>query len=205
MIRLLILAWLLAPGDGWVALFNGKDLKGWSGDPRLWKVENGVIVASTDQQSTEQNTFLIYEKPFADFHLKAEVRLRNGNSGIHFRSKAHDGPGWIVSGYQADFSEDGDRSAWGNFYEERGRGRNVMKTTDEGWRKGKALVRHQDWNTVEVMAEGNRIRVFLNGTMTIDTTDDKARDGVIAIQLHRGVPMQVEVRSILVKPLGGSR
>lgn len=187
--------------EGWMLLFNGKDLAGWSGDPRLWTVENGLIAGSTDKAQIEQNTFLIYEKPFSDFHLKADVKLRNGNSGIQFRSTAHPGPGWVVGGYQADFSEDGEKSAWGNLYEEKGRARRLMKTPDEGWQVGRKVYRKGDWNTIEVRAEGNRLRIWLNGQPTVDLTDDKARTGVIALQLHRGDPMRVEFRNLKLRPL----
>jgi hypothetical protein len=187
--------------EGYVLLFNGKDLAGWTGDPRLWKVENGILLGSTDGNPISQNTFLIYDKPFADFDLKADVRLRNGNSGIQLRSAAQPGPGWVVTGYQADFSEDGERSAWGNFYEEKGRGRGVMSTPDQGWQIGRRLYRKGDWNSIEVRAEGPRMRIWVNGGLTIDLTDDKARSGVIALQVHRGDPMRVEFRNFRLKPL----
>lgn len=195
-------ALLAAASSGeFVDLFNGKDLTGWRGDPAVWKVQQGTIVGTTDGHAIEHNTFLIHEKPVRDFHLKAQVRLRNNNSGIQFRSTVLDEAKWIVSGYQADFSEAGDRSAWGNFYEERGRSRTLMKTPDEGWQKGKLVYRKGDWNTVEVIAIGSQFRILLNGTETINTTDDKVREGVLAIQLHNGAPMRVEVRRIQIKTL----
>ena len=187
--------------EGYRLLFNGMNLDGWDGDPALWSVQDGAIVGSSDGHPFKQNTFLIYKRQYADFILKAEVRLRNHNSGIQFRSTALPEPGWVVAGYQADFSEASDRSAWGNFYEEKGRGRNVMKTPDEGWQKAQKVVRHGDWNQYEILAQGNHIRLKLNGVVTIDTTDDKASTGVIAIQLHAGEPMKVEVRGVKLKPL----
>ena len=187
--------------QGYLLLFNGRNLDGWDGDPALWSVENGVIVGSSDGHPFKVNTFLIYKKPFAEFILKADVKLRNHNSGLQFRSVQLPGPGWIVSGYQADFSEAGDRSAWGNFYEERGRSRSVMKTPDEGWQIGQKVYRKGDWNTYEILADGPHIRLKLNGTQTIDATDDKASSGIIAIQLHAGEPMRVEVRNIKLKVL----
>jgi mannose-6-phosphate isomerase-like protein (cupin superfamily) len=183
-------------GEGYVLLFNGRDLEGWEGDRRFWKVDDGAIVGSTDEQAAGENTFLIYTRPFADFHLKADVRLRNHNSGIQFRSRVLPGPGHVVTGYQADFSDAGERSAWGNFYEEKGRGRGVMKTPDEGWQKGKSLVRPKEWNSLEVLAQGNRIQIKLNGAVTIETTDDLAASGIIAIQLHKGEKMRVECRNL---------
>jgi hypothetical protein len=195
----LITAGVLAAQDGFVPLFNGKNLDGWEGAAGLWSVENGVLVGSSDGRKIAQNTFLIYRKPFADFILRFDVKLRNGNSGMQFRSTRLEN--FVVTGYQADVSDAGDRSAWGNFYEEKGRGRNVMKTPDEGWQKAKSVLRPGGWNSYEVFAQGNRIRLTFNGVVTIDTTDDKARDGVIAIQLHMGDPMRVEYRNIRIKPL----
>jgi hypothetical protein len=184
-------------------LFNGKSLAGWEGMPEVWSVKNGAIVGSTGTRKIEQNTFLIYRKPQENFILRAEVRLRNGNSGIQFRSRELPGPGWVVSGYQADLSEAGERSAWGNFYEERGRSRTMMKTPDEGWLKAEPVVRQNDWNSYEIFADGPRIRLTLNGVVTIDTTESKWLAGIIALQLHSGEPMQVEFRSIRLKRLPG--
>ena len=143
--------------------------------------------------------FLYTEKTYSDFVLKAEIRLRNGNSGIQFRSKVF--PDWVVKGYQADASYAGERSAWGNFYEEKGRGRNVMKTMDEGWQKAKDLLREGDWNEYEILVQGSRIRLMFNGRVTIDTKDHESLSGVIGFQLHTGDPMKVEFRNIKLKPL----
>jgi len=95
----------------------------------------------------------------------------------------------------------GERSAWGNFYEEKGRGRNVMKTIDEGWQKAKDLLRVGDWNGYEILAQGSRIRLTFNGQVTIDTEDHESPTGVIGFQLHTGDPMKVEFRNIKLKPL----
>ena len=185
--------------QGYTLLFNGRTLAGWDGDPRLWRVEDGAIVGSSDEHSIKQNTFLIHERPFSDFILRLELKLRNGNTGIQFRSEVF--PDWVVKGYQADASDAGERSAWGNFYEEKGRGRNVMVTPAEGWLKGKSVVRVGDWNEYEIYANGSHVRLTLNGLVTIDTRDDQASDGVIAIQLHSGKPMEVRLRNIRIKEL----
>ena len=185
--------------DGYILLFNGKNLDGWRGDTALWSVQDGAITGTTDAHPITENTFLIYRDRFADFVLRFDIKLRNHNSGVQFRSTPL--PNFVVTGYQADASEVGDHSAWGNFYEEKGRGRAVMKTEDEGWQKAKALVRHGDWNSYEVVAQGSHIRLMFNGVQTIDLNDDKAKDGVIALQLHAGVAMRVEFRNIRLKAL----
>jgi hypothetical protein len=105
---------LRAAGDGeWMPLFDAKALNGWEGDPRVRTVENGAIVGTTDTDKVDQSTFFIHRDPVADFHLMVEVKLRNHNSGIQFRSQCVEDPGWIVAGYQTDFSDAGDNSAWG--------------------------------------------------------------------------------------------
>jgi len=91
--------------EGFELLFDGRSLEGWDGDPNLWSVSDGAIVGSSDGHAGETNTYLILDRRFADFVLRLEVRLRNGNSGIQFRSRHIQGPGWIVHGYQADFSD----------------------------------------------------------------------------------------------------
>jgi hypothetical protein len=188
--------------EGYKPLFNGKNLAGWDGDPALWSVENGVIVGSSDKHPFTVNTFLVYKhRTYANFILKGDIRLRNHNSGIQFRSELFPGPGWIVAGYQADASDVGDHSAWGNFYEERGRGRNIMKSPDEGWQKAKAVLRKGDWNSYEILADGPHIRLTFNGVVTIDTEDSKSPAGVIALQMHAGELMRVEFRNLKIKTL----
>jgi hypothetical protein len=188
--------------EGFTLLFNGKNLDGWEGDPVLWSVQNEAIVGLSDGHPFKVNTFLIYKKrEFSDFVLKASIKLRNHNSGIQFRSEQLPGSGWIVKGLQADASDVGDKSAWGNFYEERGRSRTMMKTPDEGWLKAKPVLRKQDWNAYEILADGPHIRLTFNGVVTIDTQETQRLGGLIALQLHAGEPMRVEFRDLKIKVL----
>jgi hypothetical protein len=194
---LLVLGWALAqsPSEkGFHALFDGKSLNGWDGDPRLWSVRDGAIVGSTDGISLKSNSFLIYRKSeFGDFVLRAQVKLRNHNSGIQFRSEAL--PDWVVRGYQADMAEN---NWWGSIYDERGK-RGVLVN---GW-KGKAekVVRPDDWNDVEVRCQGDHIQVSVNGLVTAQLEDSARRSGIIALQIHQGPPMQVMFRNIRIQEL----
>ncbi|MBI3694428.1 MAG: DUF1080 domain-containing protein [Acidobacteria bacterium] len=176
--------------EGYILLFNGKDLTGWEGEPALWSVKDGVLVGSTEGHPLQHNTFLITKDSYSDFVLKLEIKLRNHNSGIQFRSKR--APEYVVSGYQADAAEG---NWWGSLYEERGRGVLV-----NGWKgKGEKVVKASDWNQYEITARGNHIQLKLNGLVTAELDDDKARDGIIALQLHQGPPMQVEFRNMKLK------
>lgn len=136
-----------------VEIFNGVDLTGWEGNPRLWSVEDGAITGRTppDPENPERgiikhNTFLIWKAgTVRDFELSFQYRIVAGNSGVQYRSHelepGESGP--IVSGYQADF-EAGTKYS-GILYEEKGRGilalrgqKTVIKPASDSEAKGKA-------------------------------------------------------------------
>lgn len=103
-------------------IFDGKSLKGWEGDTRYWRVENGILTGEiTPEKPLEKNSFLIWTggRP-ADFEFKANFRIsESGNSGVNYRSeKVKDIP-FALKGYQADI--DGKKNYTGQNYEERKR------------------------------------------------------------------------------------
>ena len=174
-------------------LFNGKDLSGWvtPDDKALFKVEDGEIVGRT-QGDLKKNEFLVTEKPYGDFVLKAKVKIRNGNSGIQFRSKRQ--PDGVVSGPQADVAD----GFWGLFYEERGRG--ILERYPE--EKANALVKKDDWNDFVITAKGDHVTIDLNGTRVIDRKDPMfAKEGIIALQVHVGPAMEVRYKDLQIKVL----
>ena len=182
-----------AAQDGFKPLFNGKNLDGWDGDPRLWKVRDGMIVGSTEGVKLTSNSFLITRRSYGNFILRVRMKLRNHNSGIQFRSEAL--PNWVVRGYQADAAEN---NYWGCIYDERGT-RGIMA---DGWKgKGEKVVRLKDWNDYEILCDGDHIQLKLNGLVTADIHDSARLAGVIALQLHQGPPMEVYFRDIRIKEL----
>jgi hypothetical protein len=180
-------------GHGFKPLFDGKSLDGWvtPDDKDLFTVEDGAIVGRT-KGDLKKNEFLATDKTYGDFVLKAKVKLRNGNSGIQFRSKR--APDGAVSGPQADVAD----SYWGLFYEERGRG--ILERYPEA--KAKQIVKDGDWNEFVVTAKGDHVTIDLNGTRVIDRTDEKIPgSGIIALQVHAGPAMEVRFKDLEVKPL----
>jgi hypothetical protein len=184
---------------GFVPLFNGKTLAGWQGDPRLWKAENGLIVGSTEGNPLEQNTFLSTKKSYGDFMLRIKVKLRNHNSGVQFRSEQRDE--YVVAGYQADVAE---QKYFGMLYKEKAGG--IMAywkaLAPEEQQKIHAASKQGDWNEYEIMCKGDHIKMTLNGYTTCDIQDPEgAKEGIIALQLHKGDPMQVSFKDIYIKEL----
>jgi 3-keto-disaccharide hydrolase len=176
------------------ALFNGKDLNGWvtPEDKSLFVVEDGEIVGRT-KGDLKKNEFLVTDKSYGDFVLKAKVKFRNGNSGIQFRSKrADDG---VVSGPQADVAD----GYWGLLYEEKGRG--ILERYPE--EKANEIVKKDDWNEFVITAKGTHVTIDLNGTRVIDRDDPKFdKEGIIALQVHVGPAMEVRYKDLEIQELG---
>src|SRR5437660_12610053 len=90
---------------GFELIFDGKTLKGWEGDPKYWRVENGALVGEiTPETLLKQNSFIIWRGGSTkDFELKVEYRISaNGNSGVNYRSVEVPAAPWAMRGYQAD-------------------------------------------------------------------------------------------------------
>ncbi|MCL4190232.1 MAG: DUF1080 domain-containing protein [Thermoguttaceae bacterium] len=181
--------------EGFSPLFDGKTLDGWHGDMSLWKVQDGMIVGSSEGATLTHNTFLSTKKSYKNFVLKIEFKLRNHNSGVQVRSQQRDD--FVVAGYQADIA---DKRYMGILYEERGRG--ILADVDPG-----EVAKHlkpDGWNEYVITCDGPRLKFELNGFTTVDyteTSDVGAKEGIIALQLHQGPPMQVSFRNIRIKEL----
>jgi putative membrane-bound dehydrogenase-like protein len=175
---------MLATAENAKDLFNGKDLTGWYGDPKLWKVENGEIVGTSP--GIKHNEFLKSHMAAGDFKLTLQVKLtpNKENSGIQFRSEAL--PDGEVKGYQADAGQ----GWWGKLYEERGRA--LL------WdMSGEEHVKKDDWNEYVVIAKGSKIQTFINGKLCVDLDDPKGnKRGIFAFQIHSGGAMQVRYKDL---------
>ena len=127
---LLALPAFAADEAGFKSIFNGKDLTGWEGNPKLWSVKDGTITGITPPSEKDpkrgaitHNTFLVNKDlTVKDFELRFSYRIVNGNSGVQYRSKVQSQGEWgpIVAGYQADF--EAGKTYSGILYEEKGRG-----------------------------------------------------------------------------------
>ena len=201
-------------------LFDGETLKGWKYDAKHWRVENGSIVGEIPRgQTLSSNTWLIWsDGVLKDFELRLQVRLSGlpaANSGIQIRCQA-DSPGH-VSGYQADLDMG---ATWlGRIYDEHGRaliterGSRVL-IDKEGQRKTEVfspanlyapIFREGEWNDYRIVGIGNRIAVFVNGTLFADLVDKQEGEcdlsGQLAFQLHSGPETRVEFRDVELEEL----
>lgn len=186
---------LAAEEPGFIPLFNGKDLAGWEGDTKLWKVQDGAIVG--DSPGIPHNQFLATGEAYGDFELRLQFRLRDGqgNTGVQFRSRRVP-ESTEVSGYQADIGE----KYWGCLYDESRRNKILVQAPESL----AAKLRKSEWNDYSIRAVGDHITLTLNGVTTVDYREpdaDIARSGIIALQVHSGPPLKVEFRNIRIRKL----
>lgn len=217
-----------ADEDGFTPLFDGKTLKGWDGNAKFWRVEDGAIVGQTTADvTTKKNTFLVYkDKEFSDFDLRFSFRVDGGNSGIQYRSELIGD--WFVKGMQADFEDkihDGKDSFSGMYFEENGRmfmgqrGDAVIVTTGKenpakkpsiekigsvGDREElEKVIRRDDWNEYRIVTRGTVSIHIINGhVMSLGLDEDKQNhrsSGILAWQLHAGPPLKIQMKDIRIR------
>jgi putative membrane-bound dehydrogenase-like protein len=181
---------MLATVENAKDLFNGKDLTGWEGATGLWKVENGEIVGSTTT-GLKRNEFLKSQLAAENFRFSLKVKLtpNKENSGVQFRSVPL--PDGEMRGPQADIGA----GWWGKLYEESGRG----LLAKEG---GEKFVKPDEWNEYVVEAVNGSVKIWINGNLCTDYTDEKlARRGIFGLQMHSGGPMEVRFKELKLEVL----
>lgn len=199
---------------GWVWLFDGKTLDGWTknGGTAKFEAKDGMLIGSTTDSKI--NTFLC-KGPYSDFMLEFEVKCdKELNSGVQIRSHIYEkdtpqpsSPKRIrakgeVYGYQCEITFH-DKGTSGNFWDE---GR-WTKWWDDFTNKPEAAKAFKDgeWNKYRIVAKGDHIRSWVNGVPCADFHDATDASGFIGFQVHvvkQGAgPYQVRWKNIKLKEL----
>ena len=211
--------------SGFQPIFDGKTLDGWEGDPKYWRVADGVMTGEiTPETVIKSNTFIIWRGGSPkNFELKVDYRITSGgNSGINYRSvvvpdKVTPANRFAMRGYQCDI--DGQNRYTGNNYEEKGRlflavrgqvthvtgTRTPIVLASLGDNKELASLITNDWNSIHLIIRGNVLMHIVNGHLMSVTIDDDAAgrtmEGLIGVQVHVGPPMKVEYKKWRIKSL----
>ena len=194
-----------------ITLFNGKDIEDWEGNKELWSVVDGEIVAK-NTKPVKVSTYLLPKKgdklrEFSDFRLTAHVKLVTSemHSGVAFWGQLmpEKGDPHTYAGPLVMFP-----SNWGmwDLY-----GRNGLPV-DGG--PAKKVGKQHDWNELEILAVGNRVRVAVNGVQVVDWRDPERKttdkgfgqDGPIGLQLHSNdSPQEVHFKDLILTTFPGEK
>jgi len=190
---MLVTVCIASAQDNNVDLFNGQDLDGWViHGTEKWYVDNGELVCESGPDKAYG--YLSTEKFYNNFELSLEfMQEADGNSGVFIRSTFE---GVKVTGWQAEVAPPGLHT--GGIYESYGRGWLIKPA--EG--KDKSL-KMNHWNTMRIVANGEKITTYLNGVEMVHLEDEKIGKGkgAIALQIHDGGGIKVRWRNIKLKPL----
>ncbi len=207
--------------NGWVSLFDGKTLNGWSVHSGFAKyaAEDGMIVGTAVQGSP--NSFLCTDKEYGDFVLEFEVKCDPAlNSGVQFRShiakeemtfifqdakgqpRATTIPKDRVYGYQVEIATAQSRSC-GGVYDEARRGFFIASIRSND--AAAAAFKDNEWNKYRIECKGLSMKTWVNDVPCVSYKDSLDAKGIIGLQVH-GLgkdfkPYQVRWRNVRIKEL----
>jgi hypothetical protein len=184
---------------GFVSLFDGKSLEGWKlaeENPESWKVVDGMLVCDGPR------CHLFYDgelAPFKNFHFVAEVMTTPGsNAGIYFHTK-YQPTDWPKYGYECQVNvSHTDPKKTSSLY-------GVENIADPG-------LKDNEWYTQEIIVQGRRIQLKVNGKTLVDYTEPENKqaesaqferrlsEGTFALQAH-DPQSKVFFRNLRVKKL----
>jgi hypothetical protein len=170
-------------GAGWVQLFNGQNMNGWTpvGDAN-WTVENGVLSADKGVG------FLVSNQSYGDFQIRAEIWVDDAaNSGIFIRCSDAKRVG-AQNCYEVNIFDTRPEKDYGT-----GAIVNTAKVSEPFPKSG------GQWNYLEIEAKGDQFTITLNGRRTVDRIrDGKHASGPFGLQYGAGV---VKFRSVQIRPI----
>ncbi|MBV9468372.1 MAG: DUF1080 domain-containing protein, partial [Abitibacteriaceae bacterium] len=191
--------------DGFVQLFNGKDLTGWQlvgGVGPGYVVKDGVIVCPADGGGN-----LYTDKEYSDFIFRFEFKLSpNGNNGIGLRAPLQGDAAYVGMEAQIldDTSPEYAHLEPGQYHS------SIYKVVPA---KRGSLKPVGEWNQEEIVALGRHIKITVNGMVTVDANLNDVTDPNILAQ-HPGFrrdqgfvgflghgPSEVQFRNIFIKDL----
>jgi len=205
MLRLIALTLVLLSAavaqDGWIPLFNGKDLTGWKASEHssTFSVQDGAIVSHGERS----HCFYVGDAGahnFKNFELKVDVKTAPGSNGGIFIDTEYQDSGWPAKGFeiQVNNTYKGDPVKTGSLY-------HVQDVHEQ-------LAKDDEWFTEHIVVRGNTITIDVNGKQcvkwiqpadwngTSDFVGRRIGPGTIALQGH-DPGSTVHYKNILIKPL----
>jgi 3-keto-disaccharide hydrolase len=181
--------------DGWISLFNGKDLDGWTvRGQATWKVEDGVMIGRSEDRHGH-----IYAAPeLTDLEVKGVFRVssqgRSANSGLYFRANPPaDNPESYPRGYEAQICHSqAAHTGW------------LWKPGTPTGKASALLTKDDEWFSMRVKAVGGHIQIWVNEHLVTTYDDDEYTKGFFALQCHNA-GMTIEAKDLYYRDLSGAK
>jgi hypothetical protein len=203
-LMLLVAVPTLCAQQGWITLFNGKDMTGWKvgGDQSTFRIEDGALVANG------KVAHAFYDGPvnnhdFKNFELSVDVMtLPGSNGGVYFDTEFQDA-GFPKKGFEVQVN---------NTHRDLVKTGSLYHVKDIGADDIKDLTRDNEWFTEDITVKGNNVVIKLNGKEVVNwtqTADWKGgREGPGRVIGHGTIALQghdpnstVYYKNIRIKPL----
>ncbi|MEM6910247.1 MAG: DUF1080 domain-containing protein [Verrucomicrobiota bacterium] len=187
--------------QGFVSLYNGKNLDGWvqRGADNLYHAEGEAIVGT--YVPPQANSYLCTVRDdFTDFIFTVEFKwLLQGNSGIQFRSRVIGRGG--VQGPQVELEEAARKRGWTGGVYGQGLGGFLYPLWLDAHQEARQAVKFDDWNRITIHAEGATVKTWVNGVPCAHFQNEEFLSGYFALQVHKAEEGLIHFRNILVKEL----
>lgn len=188
---------LVPEGEVVMHPFNGTDLTGWTGDEAIWSAVNGMIRGANEKR-VPSSTYLFTEKEHRNFRMLFEVKqtMSDKHSTMHSAvaalgerfTDAGDNP-FGFRGPLLMFCHD-----WGIWDAHR---RNRVAPVGPGFE----VEKKGQWNLIEILVVGDRIRMAANGHEIFDFTDkpEMLKASPLGLQIHSNDrPQEYHFRSLIL-------
>ena len=215
--------------DGWVNLFNGKNLDGWAEHSGKAKYTVAAGVLTGESVSGTGNSFLCSTQMFENFELELEYKCDALlNSGVQIRSEVFPEARVLhingkeikvaadrIHGYQCEIDMDTNHNRmWtAGIYDEARRGWLFPSDGEKGSQgmafseQGRKISKNGEWNKLRIVADGPSIKTWLNGEARAEISDSLTPCGVIGLQVHgvgkdaRKVGLKICFRNLRIREL----
>jgi len=168
-----------AAEEGFVSLFDGKSLAGWTGSLNGYAVEGGNLVCVAGGKGN-----LLTEKEYGDFVVKFEFKLTDGaNNGLGIRCPKVVEGNLHLDGIELQILDDtAEKYKTLHPYQYHGSVYGIVAA------KQGSLKPVGEWNRQEVTVQGRHVKIVVNGTTIVDADlDDATKSGTLDGQLHPGL------------------
>ncbi|MBD3373504.1 DUF1080 domain-containing protein [candidate division KSB1 bacterium] len=189
--------------EGFVSLFNGKDLTGWTpkGGSCEFKAQDGMIVGITVPGSP--STYLCTDRnDFSDFIFTCDMYyVVDGNTGVMFRAREKGSEKITVYGPQAEMENFSRKRYWSG---------GIYGQSCGGWYyplwldvhdKVRGAMKEDQWNRLTIYAKDNVVKTWVNGIPAAHWVNDEYLEGFFGLQIHSGKQGTIQWRNLMVREL----